>query len=111
MQLHAPCLQYVNAIITAIRPLQIDCLFIGPDQLLILVFQFTKENFRLIRKQIYSFLSTCLYKRNGSRGERRAASSYAWPSVGRATVAKRRTIVKCDWSDNFDALLERLGHR
>ena len=27
-----------------------------------------------------------------------------------ATVAKRRMIVKCDWSDNFGALLEKRGH-
>ena len=43
-----------------------------------------------------------------------AASSYAWPSVviyRGATVAKRRTIlVKYNWSDNFGALLEKLGH-
>ena len=41
-----------------------------------------------------------------------AASSYAWPSVvvyTEATLVKTRTIVKCDWSDNFGALLERLG--
>ena len=41
------------------------------------------------------------------------ASSYAWPSVvvyRGAMVAKRQTIVKCDWSDNFGALLEKLGH-
>ena len=39
-----------------------------------------------------------------------AAGNYVWPSVvvyRGATVAKRRTIVKCDWSDNFDALLEK----
>ena len=38
-----------------------------------------------------------------------ATSSYAWPSVvvyRGATVAKRQTIIKCDWSDNFGALLE-----
>lgn len=43
-----------------------------------------------------------------------AASSYAWPSVvvyRGATVAKRRTIIKCDCSDNFGALLEKLGNR
>ena len=52
-------------------------------------------------------------KRNGEKGEMAAASSYAWPSVlvyRGATVAKRRTIVKCDWSDNFGALLKKLGH-
>ena len=46
-------------------------------------------------------------KRNGEKGEMAAASSYAWPSVvvyRGATVAKRRTIVKYDWSvDNFGA--------
>ena len=39
-----------------------------------------------------------------------AASSYAWPSVvvyRGAMVAKRQTIVKCDRSDNFGALLEK----
>ena len=39
-------------------------------------------------------------------------SGYAWPSVvvyRGATLVKRRTIVKCDWGDNFGALLERLG--
>lgn len=35
-----------------------------------------------------------------------AASSFAWPSV---IVVKNRTIVKCDWSDNFGFLLEKLG--
>ena len=43
-------------------------------------------------------------KRNGEKGEMAAASSYAWPSVvvyRGATVAKRQTIVKCDWSDNI----------
>ena len=43
-------------------------------------------------------------KRNG---EMAAASSYAWPSVvvyRGATVSKRQTNVKCDWSDNFGAL-------
>lgn len=34
-----------------------------------------------------------------------AASSFAWPSV---IVVKNRTIVKCDWSDNFGFLLEKL---
>ena len=39
-----------------------------------------------------------------------AAGNYVWPSVvvyRGATVVKRRTIVKSDWSDNFDALLEK----
>ena len=52
-------------------------------------------------------------KRNGEKGEMAAASSYTWPSVvvyRGAAVAKRRTIVKCDWSANFGALLEKLGH-
>ena len=52
-------------------------------------------------------------KRNGEKGEMAAASSYVWPSVvvyRGATVAKRRMIVKCDWSDYFGALLEKLGH-
>ena len=52
-------------------------------------------------------------KRNGDKGEMAAASSFVWPSVvvyRGDTVAKRRTIVKCDWSDNFGALLEKLGH-
>ena len=38
------------------------------------------------------------------------AVSYVWPSVvvyRGATVAKRQTIIKCDWSDNFGALLEK----
>ena len=38
-----------------------------------------------------------------------AANSYVCPSVvvyRGATVAKRRTIVECNWSDNFGALLE-----
>ena len=42
-----------------------------------------------------------------------AASSYVWSSVviyRGATVAKRQTIVKYDWSDNFGALLEKMGH-
>ena len=26
-----------------------------------------------------------------------------------ARVAKRQTIIKCDWSDNFGDLLEKLG--
>ena len=41
-----------------------------------------------------------------------AGSSYAWPSVvvyKGARQVQRRTIVKCDWSDNFGAILERLG--
>ena len=45
-------------------------------------------------------------RRNGEKGEMASASSYAWPSVvvyRGATVAKRQTIVKCNWSDNFDA--------
>ena len=49
-------------------------------------------------------------KRNG---EMAVASSYAWPSVvvyREAMVAKRQTIVKRAWSDNFGALLEKLGH-
>ena len=52
-------------------------------------------------------------KRNREKEKMAAASSYAWPSVvvyRGATVAKRRIIVKCDWSDNFGALLEKLGH-
>ena len=52
-------------------------------------------------------------KRNGEEGEMATASSYAWPSVVAyrgATVAKRRTIIKYNWSDNFGALLEKLGH-
>ena len=42
-----------------------------------------------------------------------AASSYAWPSVvvyRGATVAKKQTIVKCDWIDNFGALLCTTSH-
>ena len=46
-------------------------------------------------------------KRNREKGEMAAASSYVWPSMhGGATVAKRQTIIKCNWSDNFGALLE-----
>ena len=39
-----------------------------------------------------------------------AASSYVWSSVvvyRGAMVVKRRTIVKCDWSDKFGALEEK----
>ena len=52
-------------------------------------------------------------KRNREKGEMAAASSFVWPGVvvyRGDTVAKRRTIVKYDWSDNFGALLEKLGH-
>ena len=52
-------------------------------------------------------------KRNGEKGEMAAASSFVWPGVvvyRGDTVAKRRMIVKYDWSDNFGALLEKLGH-
>ena len=45
-------------------------------------------------------------KRNGEKGEMAAASSFVWPGMvvyRGATVAKRRTILKCDWSDNFGA--------
>ena len=55
-----------------------------------LVFQFTNENFRVIRKQICGFKH--VPKRNGEKGEMAVASSYAWPSVvvyRGATVAKR----------------------
>ena len=41
-----------------------------------------------------------------------AASSYAWPSVivnKGSTVVKKRTILKCDWSNNFGILLEKCG--
>ena len=40
-----------------------------------------------------------------------ASSSFAWPSAvvyRGSTVVKRRTIVKCSWSDNFGLLLEKL---
>ena len=52
-------------------------------------------------------------KRNGEKGEMATASSYAWPSVvvyRGATVAKRRTIIKCNWSDNFGVLVDKLGN-
>ena len=52
-------------------------------------------------------------KRNREKGEMAADSSFVWPGVvvyRGDTVAKRRTIVKYDWSDNFGALLEKLGH-
>ena len=51
--------------------------------------------------------------RKGEKGEMAAASSFMWPSVvvyRGDMVAKRRTVIKCDWSDNFGALLEKLGH-
>ena len=47
-------------------------------------------------------------------GEMASATSYVWPSVviyRGATLVKTRTIVKCDWSDNFGALLEMLGDK
>ena len=52
-------------------------------------------------------------KRNGEKGEMAAASSFVWPGMvvyRGATVAKKRTIVKYDWSDNFGTLLEKLDH-
>ena len=51
-------------------------------------------------------------KRNGEKREMAAANSFVWPNVvvyRGAKVAKRRTIVKYDWSDNFGALLEKLA--
>ena len=39
-------------------------------------------------------------------------SDFAWPSVTvkrSSTVVKERTIVKCNWSDNFATLLEKVG--
>ena len=39
-------------------------------------------------------------------------SSYAWQSVDvyrGPTLVKRRTIVKCNWSDNFGVLSEKFG--
>ena len=76
----------------------------------------TDPNFWYINLQmkIYNTVS-CKHvpKRNGEKGEMAAATSYAWPSVvvyRGAMVVKRRTIVKCNWSDNFGVLLEKLGH-
>ena len=40
------------------------------------------------------------------------SSSFAWPSVvvyRGSTVIRRRTIVKCNWSNNFGIVLEKLG--
>ena len=39
-------------------------------------------------------------------------SDFAWPSVTvkrSSTVLKGRSIVKCNWSDNFATLLEKAG--
>jgi len=39
-------------------------------------------------------------------------SDFAWPSVKvkrSSTVLKGRSIVKCNWSDNFATLLEKAG--
>ena len=39
-------------------------------------------------------------------------SNFAWPSVTvkqSSTVQKGRSIVKCNWSDNFATLLEKAG--
>ena len=39
-------------------------------------------------------------------------SDFAWPSVTvkrSSTVLKGRSIVKCNWSDNFATLLEKVG--
>ena len=42
-----------------------------------------------------------------------AGSGYAWPSVvvyKGARQVQRQTIVKYNWSDNFGAILEKLGY-
>lgn len=41
-----------------------------------------------------------------------AGSGFAWPSVAvyrGGSVIHRRAIIKCEWSDNFGALIERIG--
>ncbi len=41
-----------------------------------------------------------------------SACNYAWPSVivlRGSTVVVDRTILKCNWTDNFGSVLERLG--
>ena len=52
------------------------------------------------------------YSINYIRSIKNVSSSFAWPSVvvyGGPTVIKDGTKVKCDWSDSFSVLLEKLG--